>query len=282
MDLLFNTIMLEPNRWTPEHTLNWPLTDLLGPIDEAGFKKLELWGYHVDRIDDAEVANLAEGLAARSMCAFGVGAYPSFHKEGAEDEAEIARLERVASVSAALGARIFKVFPGRVASASADEALWTRTVERLRALCDLVGRDGMRLTLETHGGTLCDTLDNTLRLLDRLADRDDIGICFQPYTDHDTDEAIAAFDALGDRVRHLHVQNRGAEGTMTLLEDGDWTDYRRFLSHAKAVGFDGALCIEFTAGIVPAEGETFDPSRVLKNAGLDRRFIDAVWSAPAR
>ena len=45
MDLLFNTIMLEPNRWTPEHTLNWPLTDLLGPIDEAGFKKLELWAY---------------------------------------------------------------------------------------------------------------------------------------------------------------------------------------------------------------------------------------------
>ena len=90
---------------------------------------------------------------------------------------------------------------------------------------------------------------------------------------------IAAFDALGDRVRHLHVQNRDADRTMTLLEDGDWTDYRRFLPHARAVGFDGALCIEFTAGIVPAEGEAFDLSGVLENAGLDRRFIERLWNA---
>jgi len=279
VDLLFNTIMLEPNRWTPDHTLSWPLVDLLDSIDEAGFKDLELWGYHVDRIDDSETTILAEGLEARSMQAVGVGAYPSFHKEGAEDETEMAQIERVASVSAALGAKIFKIFPGRVASASADEAIWTRTVERLKALADRVGDDGMTLTLETHGGTLCDTLPSTLRLLDRLADRDDIGICFQPYSDDDTDEAIAAFDAQGDRVRHLHVQNRDANRTMTLLEDGDWTDYRRFLPHARAVGFDGALCIEFTAGIVPAEGEAFDLSGVLENAGLDRRFIERLWNA---
>ncbi|SVA97236.1 uncharacterized protein METZ01_LOCUS150090, partial [marine metagenome] len=100
-----------------------------------------------------------------------------------------------------------------------------------------------------------------------------------PYSDDDTDEAIATFDALGDRVRHLHVQNRDADRTMTLLEDGDWTDYRRFLPHARAVGFDGALCIEFTAGIVPAEGEAFDLSGVLENAGLDRRFIERLWNA---
>ena len=104
MDLLFNTIMLEPNRWTPDHTLSWPRVDLLDSIDEAGFKDLELWGYHVDRIDDSETTILAEGLEARSMQALGVGAYPSFHKEGAEDETEMAQIEGVASVSAALGA----------------------------------------------------------------------------------------------------------------------------------------------------------------------------------
>ncbi len=282
MDLLFNTIMLEPNRWTPDHRLSWPLEDLLEPIDEAGFKHLELWGYHVDGLDDEAVAALAEGLAARSMRALGVGAYPCFHLEGAEDIAEAARLERMVSVSAALGSRIFKIFPGRVASDSADAATWTRTVDRLRTLGQRVTAEGMMLTLETHGGTLCDSLDSTLRLLDDLADCADVGVCLQPYTDDDTDQTIATFDALGDRVRHLHLQNRDTHRTMTLLAEGDWTDYRRYLPHVVSAGFDGALCIEFTAGIVPQEGATFDLTTVLGNAMLDRRFVESQWHGSER
>lgn len=280
MDLLLNTIMLEPNRWTPDHILSQPLVDLLDPIDEAGFKELELWGFHVDTIDDGAVAALAEGIAARSMRALGVGAYPSFHLSGSEDAAQIAQLERVVSVSATLGAELFKIFPGRVASSKADEAIWARTIERLRALADRLGEEGMTLTFETHGGTLCDDLAGTLRLLESLAGYDNVGICFQPYTEHDTDEAIATFDALSDRVLHLHVQNRGDDRVMTLLEEGDWTDYRRFLPHVQAAGFDGSLCIEFTRAIVPAAGEAFNLSQVLANARLDRRFIEGLW-APA-
>ena len=277
MDLLLNTIMLEPNRWTADHILSWPLVDLLELIDEAGFKDLELWGYHVDRMDNDAVADLAAALAGRSMRALAIGAYPAFHKEGSEEEEEASRLERVVCAGAVLGASIFKIFPGRVASAQADGAIRRRTVERLEALADRVGAEGMALTLETHGGTLCDTLDSTHRLLDELASHSNVGICYQPYGDDDTGDAIAAFDALGEHIRHLHVQNRDANRTMTLLEDGDWTDYARFLAHARAAGFDGALCIEFTAGIVPSEGASFDPTMVLGNAILDRRFIESHW-----
>ena len=35
--MLLNTIMLEPNRWTGDHILSWPLIDLLKPVAEAGF-----------------------------------------------------------------------------------------------------------------------------------------------------------------------------------------------------------------------------------------------------
>lgn len=277
MDLLLNTILLEPNRWTADHILSWPLVDLLELIDEAGFKELELWGYHLDRMDQDGVAVLAAGLQSRAMRATGVGAYPSFHLEGAQDTEQIDRLERVVAASAALDARIFKIFPGRVASDKADEATWQRTVTRLRNLADRVGSEGMILTLETHGGTLCDSLDSTRRLLDDLSGHDNVGICFQPYTDDDTDAAIAAFDALSHSVRHVHLQNRDAERNMSLLEDGQWTDYSRFFPHLQSSGFDGAMCIEFTAGIVPPEGQAFDPVTVLGNAILDRRFIEACW-----
>lgn len=277
MDLLLNTIMLEPNRWTPDHILSWPLVDLLELIDEAGFRDLELWGYHLDRLDGDGVAALDRGLQARSMRALCVGAYPSFHLEGELDTQQQQHLESLVVAGADLGASIFKIFPGRVASGDADEQIWQRTVDRLRALADRVGRDGMVLTLETHGGTLCDNLDSTLRLLSDLEGHGNTGICFQPYTDDDTDAAIATFDALKDNIGHVHLQNRNADRGMALLQDGVWTDYRRFLPHIKASGFDGALCIEFTAGIVPGDGETFDPVAVLGNAIADRRFIEACW-----
>lgn len=278
MDLLFNTIMLEPNRWTAGHELSWPLTDLLAPIAAAGFGGLEVWGYHVDRLDEAGVEALAAGLARHGQRAVAVGAYPAFHLRGSEDERERERLDRLVAVAARLGARVFKIFPGRVGSATADDALWRRSVDRIRALAERLAGRGAILTLETHGNTLCDTLDSTRRLLAALPDAEAVGLCFQPYGDDDTDAAIAGFDALGPRVRHLHLQNRASDGRgVTRLEEGDWTDYRRFLPHVQRSGFVGVVGLEFTAGIAPAEGEPFDRARVLDNAMRDWRFVERIW-----
>lgn len=275
MQLLLNTIMLEPNRWTADHALTRPLADLLDPIAAAGFRELEVWGYHLDRLSEAEVEHLAGALQARGMRAVGVGAYPSFHLEGAEDDEQRRTLDRLLAAAGRLGASVFKIFPGRVASADAGETVWGRSVEGMRRLAGRTGEAGLLLTLETHGGTLCDTLDGTRRLLDQLPE-DGVGICFQPYVEHDTAAAIAAFDALGPRVRHLHLQNRGS-GAAALLEEGDWTDYRRFLPHVRRSGFDGPMCLEFTAGITPGEGEEFDPAAVLANAARDRAFVEGLW-----
>lgn len=277
MQLLLNTIMLEPNRWTAGHALTRPLVDLLDPMAAAGFRDLEVWGYHLDRLSEGGVEQLAAGLEARGMRTVGVGAYPAFHLEGAEDEEERRSLEQLVGAAVRLGASVFKIFPGRVASAEAGDAVWRRSVEGMRRLAGRTAEAGMLLTLETHGGTLCDTLDGTRRLLDQLPE-DGVGICFQPYVEHDTAAAMAAFDALGPRVRHVHLQNR-KDGAAALLEEGDWTDYRRFLPHLRRSGFDGPMCLEFTAGITPAPGEAFDLAGVLANAARDRAFVEELRRA---
>ena len=275
MQLLLNTIMLEPNRWTADHALSRPLVDLLEPMAAAGFRDLEVWGYHLEGLSEAEVEHLAAALQARAMRAVGVGAYPSFHLERSDDEEQRRRLDRLVAAAVRLGASVFKIFPGSVGSAQVDEAVWRRSVERIRRLARRTGEAGLALTLETHGGTLCDTLEGTRCLLDRLPD-DGVGLCFQPYIEHDTSAAMAAFDALRPRILHLHLQNRGPGGA-ALLEEGDWTDYRRFLPHVRRSGFDGLMCLEFTAGITPAEGEAFDLAAVLANAARDRAFVERRW-----
>ena len=53
MRLLFNTIMLEVNRWAADKTPTRPLADLLPAVAAAGFDRLELWQYHVSSLDGA-------------------------------------------------------------------------------------------------------------------------------------------------------------------------------------------------------------------------------------
>jgi len=278
MRLLFNTIMIEPNRWTADHVLSRPLADLLPAVRATGFEELEIWQYHVSAMSQVEIEELATSLAASGLAAGALGAYPQFHLDGQEWEQMRSRLEQLVGYGRVLGIEAFKVFPGRVASADADATLWQLTVERLRWLAGLLAEAGALLTMETHGNTLCDTLDSTRRLLDDLADCGNVGICFQPYADADTDAAMAAYDALSGRVRHIHLQNRMLAGRATsLLRDGDWTDYGRFLPHVRRRGFDGLFCLEFTAGITPAEGEPFDAGLVLDNATRDREFALAAW-----
>ncbi|NKB66564.1 MAG: TIM barrel protein [Candidatus Latescibacteria bacterium] len=278
MRLLLNTIMLEVNRWSPDHQLSQPLSQLLPAVSRAGFDQLELWQYHISTLDQGQSEDLAHQLRTHGLRTPALGAYPSFHLEGAEDEQMQAQLDRVVATAQVLGVEIFKIFPGRLASAEADAAQWARSVRRIGHLAQQLERHGMRLTMETHGNTLCDSLASTQRLLGELQGGQHIGLCFQPYTAHDTDQALATFDALAPAIHHIHLQNRRLQDrSTTRLADGDWTDYRRFLPHVKASGFDGLLCLEFTAGLFPPEGQPFDPQTVLDHAVHDRRFVEATW-----
>ena len=281
MQILLNTIMLEPNRWTGDHVLSCPLIDLLDPVAAAGFRELEIWQYHISRLRGNELEALRQKLDDLDMRAVAMGGYPQFHLTGGAGETMQAQLDRLVEYGAVLGVEVFKVFPGNIGSGKLDETQRKLSVNRLGRLAEELAKRDVVLTMETHGNTLCDTLDSTLRLLDELAAcGDSVGICFQPYTEHDTDRAIATFDALENRVRHLHLQNR-REREVTLLEDGDWTDYSRFLPHVRESGFRGPLSLEFTEGITPAEGESFDLQRVVDNAARDRDFACRWWDSAA-
>ena len=277
MLLLLNTIMLEPNRWTEEKHLTRPLTTLLPIIHQAGFLNLEIWQYHLFDCNQRSVEAIKSQLSELGMKAPVLGAYPQLHLEGNAGETELTRLGLLVNSAKLLECSVFKIFAGRIASTDADAAVRRISVERMIRLADWLAVHGITLTLETHGNTLCDTLDSTSRLLDELDSASNIDICFQPYVEDDTDAAIEAFDTLRDRVSHLHLQNRLSDGSVSLLENGTWTDMRRFLPHVKAAGFNGFACLEFTADIIPAEGSTFDLHQVIANAQRDRNFVAQVW-----
>ena len=278
MRLLFNTIMLEVNRWTQDKTLTRPLSELLAPIKEANFSELEIWQYHISRLPADEITTLKDQLDTLELQTVALGAYPVLHLESTEGQEAAADLERLVDYAKVLGATTFKVFAGRLASADVDAETWSRSTTRLRNLAGLLADNGMDLTLETHSNTLCDTPASTQRLLGEIGDLDHFGLCFQPYTNQDTQATLAFFADLGPAVRHIHLQNRTmADNTCSRLADGDWYDCARLLQAAKTSGFDGLLSLEFTAGLFPPEGEVFDPQTVIDNAVQDAAFVWEHW-----
>ena len=77
MQLLLNTIMLEVNRWTADKALTQPLAELLPAIRAAGFDALEIWQYHISRLDDDEFADLKSRLDDHALQTVALGAYSS-------------------------------------------------------------------------------------------------------------------------------------------------------------------------------------------------------------
>ncbi len=280
MQLLLNTILLEPNRWAADKTPHSPLVEQLPALQRAGFNQLELWQYHASSLDARGLGQLSTHLHTCQLEVVALGAYPFLHLDGPAGDEALVQLGRTVAYAAHLGATIFKIFPGRVGSEELNAAARARSVNHLNHLARELAERSMVLTLETHANTLCDSLNSTLQLLDELGAHDNVGLCFQPYIEQDTDAAIALYDALAPHIRHVHLQNRlRSDGLCSLLESGDWLDYRRLLPHIRECGFDGPLCLEFTADMPTPETAHIDLERVLDNAARDRHFAQAVWNS---
>ena len=271
MPILLNTIALDPHRWTADKIPYFVLADLLPRIAEAGFRSLEVWQYHLSTLDAAGVDRLAEQAGALGIGFPVVGLYPALHHDGDALRDERARMRQVLDDAARLGARRIKIFAGLRASSALDASAYSRSIAFVRDLAAHAHWLGMDMTAETHANTLCDGVEATLRFLDD-ADSPHLSLCFQPYDFTDTDGTLAAYDALHDRVTHLHLQGRRS-GVMAHLDEAD-IDYDRLFVRLGKHGFAGDIGIEFVKDCVVPEPEALDLDLVLANARHDRAYAE--------
>lgn len=271
-ELLLNTIALDPNRWTAEKVAYFDLVDLLPAIAEAGFDALEVWQYHLSRLTDEQVAKLSERARSLGVTFPVVGLYPALHLEGEERDREWKAMETMIARSAALGARVVKMFAGRLGSEEADDAAFARSVAFAQRMAEAAEAHEMVLTAETHPDTLCDTVPATHRFLDAVA-APNLRVCFQPFDFTSTEQTLADYRALRSPIVHVHLQGR-RDDRISLLEEAD-LDYHAILGALATDGFDGVLCIEFVKGGIVERPEAMDVGEVLANARRDRAFVEA-------
>lgn len=166
---------------------------------DSGLAAIE-WGADVHAPPDSPITldrvrelTLARGLA--------VAAYGSYFRAGPHGEREFLPVARAA---ARLGAPRVRIWSGDTGSAQTDPDRRREVVAATRAAAMVAADHGLRLGFEFHGGTLTDTVDSTLRLLEEV-DRPVVATYWQPPVGAADDEAVAGLRRLLPRVCAVHV-----------------------------------------------------------------------------
>ncbi len=208
-------------------------------LKKAGFDAVELWPQYLEprtlETIRKEVTDL--GLAVAQVC-------PYFNVTGTQEqlEASYRMAEQYVAYANALNCKNIRVFTGSVSVREATEKQYAQGVEGLRNICD-IGKDKM-FVLETHTGSLMETPETTLRLLEAVG-RDNLRVNLQVPMRLCEHDPYTCAEMLGDYTVHLHAHNWESDDDMdlTYLDSGNY-DFEKFLSILVGKGFDGYISIE--------------------------------------
>lgn len=213
------------------------------------------------------VARLREALRTAGVRCEVVAAYTNLALPagaGAEVpviEFQLAYVESLARLAAALGARIVRVFTAYETEGADPQAQWRRVVAAVREMCDRARDHGVTVAIQNHH----DVALHTEALLDLLAeiDRPNCKLGFDAWSPALRDEDLAAaarraapHTALTTNADYVRVPRHRYRPDFVNYErvQPDWVravpfgtgciDYRAFFAGLRAGGFSGPAVYE--------------------------------------
>lgn len=164
---------------------------------QSGLRSVE-WGgdIHIPH-GDLSAAKEAAGLCREN--GIEISAYGSYYRL-----ATSADFSPVLDCALAMGAPMIRIWAGEKGSRPAGPEYLQKVRDHACALCDTVKPHGIKLSLEYHGGTLTDTLESTLALLQSTPDT--LLSHWQPPVGSQKEENLQALSALQkiNRLGNLH------------------------------------------------------------------------------
>ncbi|UWQ77333.1 sugar phosphate isomerase/epimerase [Leisingera sp. M658] len=132
------------------------LKDIAYWARDNGFQGIELWAIHARKQFPLAIHN-AQWMAAQGLSVPMISDYLPLH------DPDLLRSRTLALCAQARtwGAGKMRTFAGRQASAAATPDERRQTIRALREACIIAAAHGLRLLVETHSGSLADTLAST-------------------------------------------------------------------------------------------------------------------------
>ncbi len=209
-------------------------------LKKLGYDGVELWHQYIlsRPIEQVRAETIDLGLEITQLC-------PYFNVTGTKEQLEesYALARDYIGYAKELNCRLIRVFTGSVSAADATEEQFAQGVLGLRTICDMAPH--LTFVLEMHRGSLMETVEGTLRLLEAVG-RDNLRVNLQVPLPDPTKDVYQCAEALGKYTVHLHAHNwigNSDDHSFVCLGEGVY-DFPRFLSILREQGFDGAVSIE--------------------------------------
>ncbi len=208
--------------------------EIINISKQANIDAIE-WGgdIHVplDNIENAKLTGENTRKAGLSVASYG-----SYYRVGCYEN-YITEFSKVLLTAINLGAPNIRVWAGNKGSSNADYEYRKKIADESYEIAKTASLHGITVSYECHGGTLTDSLDSYISLLNdvkQIADKDgNSSICtyayFQPYADMPLTQVYEYIDKLAPFLTNVHVFNwRVINGSIQrfCLSDGGqyWRD----------------------------------------------------------
>jgi sugar phosphate isomerase/epimerase len=180
-----------------------------------------------------------------------VTAYGSYYFLGADTDES--KFEQVLETAVKLEAPVIRIWAGRKASSECSDQDWCEAIKDSRRVADMAAREHIRIAYEFHQGTLTDTNESALKLLDSV-DHPNVCTFWQPPNGKETAYCLDGLQTVIDagKLSNVHVFHWWpSHRERHLLREGTerWSSY---LQRAIRAPGDRFACLEFSKDDDPA------------------------------
>jgi 3-dehydroshikimate dehydratase len=220
-----------------------PAREIVDLAVKAGLASIEWSSDHHAPHGDLQTA-CAVGRMTRDAD-LQVSAYGSYYRLRSD---EPSTFEEVLGSAVAMSAPVIRVWAGDRGSAAVDDAERERIASASRRIADMAARENIRIAYEYHGGTLTDTRQSAVALL-QAADHPNLSTFWQPAQRVSFEQRSADLEAVTPWLNNIHVFHWGAGGfqdRLTLAEGQ--TEWSAYLQKIATLPGDRHLSLEFVIG----------------------------------
>ncbi len=227
------------------------VVDFIARAADLGYDAVMLAGKrpHLSPLDmpDERIAAIRRQLAARSIVCGAVAGYTDLSPASAAEvpylELQIAYVESLSRIAAALDCPIVRVFTAYEAGGHPPHQIWQMVVTTLREMCDRAAPHGVTLAVQNHH----DLATHTDALLELL-------------TDVDRSNCGLGFDAWSPALRgeDLYEAAKKVAGKVVMTTNADYVRWPRFQYRPEVVNYakvepDLVRAVPFGEGFIDYE-----------------------------
>jgi len=250
---------------------NSSVWDAVQEIAHAGFKGIELWYAHIDRLTPDQLMELRERCRALGVAIPVVSPYFSFTRGSERALESLHTAEKVLEAAHILGVGKIRTFvdcgEDGLPSSKATSEQWKAACDGLKELCAM---DPTReFVVETHEWTLADTLPSVKQLINEVG-APNLRLNYQASHDFLERGFLGCLDELLPLISHLHWEQVTEDGKLTYLEEPGQIDFPAIMRLLLNRGYRGTASVEYCWPKVA-------PERI----GTAREYLTEVWNSIA-